>query len=619
MLEGEKDSVRLLNSRLVKCCVKVKGDDIEAVIDTGAGICAVSPRVLERFFQQDSFLWKGPAIVVADQRQIRPTLGVNLSFIFNNREVEVKAVVLNLGEMNLLLGNDALAQMGQIQIDYKTDPPTFTCEKNEESDRDQEMPRKIVNAQTVTVPRFSVMYIGVRGNTQAFGADSVHFLPNDKLMADKGLSVGNAIMKAGCELLPIVNFTPNCQWLQAGTTVGTVEATCSQGTRDSKDAGANANKHSDFNPVIGEQLSTEERERVNDLLGRYRQCFSNSNIDLGQVDIAEHAIDTGNAQPIYQPPYASSFKQRELVQEQVKEMLASGVIEPAAGPWASPIVLVRKNDGTIRFCVDYRQLNKVTVQDVYPLPRIEDALSLLEGSKYFTSLDMKSGFWQIKMRPEDRSKTAFVTADGLFQFKVLPCGLVNSPRTFQRVMDVLLAGLKRYTCLVYIDDIVIFGRNFTEHLLRLETILERVQKAGIKLNLKKCRCLETRLLILGHIVDDQGVRPNPAKIAAVDGYPEPKTVTEIQRFLGICNYYRRFIKDYAKLARPLSDLTKKNRKFLWNSEQRTSFNDLKRALIAEPLLHHPVYDLPMEVHCDASGYGLGAILVQKVNDKDKDD
>jgi hypothetical protein len=292
-------------------------------------------------------------------------------------------------------------------------------------------------------------------------------------------------------------------------------------------------------------------------------------------------------------------------------MLNDDVIEPSTSPWAAPVVLVKKPDGTWRFCVDYRKLNRVTTKDVYPLPRIEDALSRLDGSHYFTILDMQSGYWQVEMNPEDRPKTAFVTADGLYQFKVMPFGLTNAPSTFQRMMDVLLAGLKWNSCLVYLDDIVIFSKTIDEHLVRLEAVLKCLLSANLKLKLTKCKFLATELRVLGYIVSAGGIAPDPAKVAAVQRFPVPISVKQLQSFIGLCSYYRRFIKGFAILARPLTTLTKHDQPFQWGEDEQRSFDALKEKLLTPPILSHPNYQLPFEIHTDASGYGIGAILVQQ--------
>lgn len=298
-------------------------------------------------------------------------------------------------------------------------------------------------------------------------------------------------------------------------------------------------------------------------------------------------------------------------------MLRDGIIEPSKSPFASPVVLVRKPDNSWRFCVDYRKLNLVTTKDVYPLPRIEDALSRLEGSKYFSIMDMQSGYWQVQMSPEDKHKTAFITADGLYQFRVMPFGLTNAPSTFQRMMDVLLAGLKWNICLVYLDDIVIFSETVSEHLVRLEAVLRCLKQANLKLKLSKCSFLFTSLRVLGYVVSGLGLSPEPSKVAAVQAFPIPRTLKQVQSFVGLCSYYRRFVKNFAVIAKPLTNLTKKKQPFLWSDDQQNSFETLKTALITPPILAHPCYDLPMEIHCDACDYGIGAVLVQRQNGEER--
>jgi hypothetical protein len=280
------------------------------------------------------------------------------------------------------------------------------------------------------------------------------------------------------------------------------------------------------------------------------------------------------------------------------------------------VVLVRKKDGEWRFCVDYRRLNAITTKDVYPLPRIDDALSRMEGSRYFTILEMQAGYWQVEVDEQDRVKTAFITADGLFEFKVMPFGLTNAPATFQRMMDVVLAVLKWKICLVYLDDIVVFAPTVTQHLERLESVLQRIGRAGLKLKLSKCSFLEQSLRVLGFIVSREGLSPDPEKISAVRDFPTPRNVKELQSFLGRCSYYRKFVPDFAVLARSLSNLTKKNQRFLWGEEHQRSFEALKTVLTSPPILAHPRYDLPMEIHCDASHYGVGAVLVQQYDGKE---
>ena len=381
-------------------------------------------------------------------------------------------------------------------------------------------------------------------------------------------------------------------------------------------------KMRDFDSRIDKSVQGTDRENLHALLRRYKHCFAGSEYDLGKTNLVEHVIDTGDALPISQPPRRSAFKERALIQEQVNDMLDKGVIEPAQGPWASPVVLVMKKNGKWRFCVDYRRLNAVTKKDVYPLPRIDDALSRLQGATIFSSLDLQAGYWQVPIRPEDREKTAFITPDGLYQFKVMGFGLASAPNTFQRLMDMVLAGVKWSVCMAYMDDMIPYANGHQQHLERLEIVLQRVEQSKMKLNLDKCWFGFRKLKILGHVVSAEGVGPDPEKIKAVQEFPPPpstgsdaKKITHVQSFVGLCSYYRNFIRDFAVRAKPLTELTKKKNPFRWGQEEQESFEDLKKALAEAATLAHLDPDLPMEIHQDACAYGIGAALVQRRGDQ----
>ncbi len=228
-----------------------------------------------------------------------------------------------------------------------------------------------------------------------------------------------------------------------------------------------------------------------------------------------HKIDTGDSRPINAVPYRMSPTEKKRVADEIETMLKNDVIRPSRSPWAAPVVLVTKKDGSIRFCVDYRKINAVTKKDVYPLPRIDDALDAMYESTIFSTLDLASGYWQVEMDPEDREKTAFISEQGLFEFNVMPFGLCNAPATFQRLMDAVLAGLKWTCCLVYLDDIIIFSKTFDEHLEHLAQVLGRIQEAGLMLKTSKCYFARDRIPYLGHIVSAEGIEPDPSKIKAV--------------------------------------------------------------------------------------------------------
>jgi hypothetical protein len=252
----------------------------------------------------------------------------------------------------------------------------------------------------------------------------------------------------------------------------------------------------------------------------------------------------------------------------------------------------------------------VSIKDSYPLPRIDDSLDRLAGAKWFSTLDLQSGYWQVGVAPEDREKTAFITSHGLFQFKVMPFGLTSAPATFERLMDKVLQGLHWETCLVYLDDIIVYATQFSHAVARLDQVFRRLKSAGLKLNPKKCHLFQQRVAYLGHIVSEDGIATDPEKLKAVSEWPTPQTVTQVRSFLGLCSYYRRFIKSFSSIAKPLHILTEKNRVFYWTSEAEVAFQTLKNALITSPILAYPDPHSEFILDTDASNFGIGAVLSQ---------
>ena len=248
------------------------------------------------------------------------------------------------------------------------------------------------------------------------------------------------------------------------------------------------------------EFDDEQVCQIGELLIKYEHVFSKTSAQPGVAFGVAHEIDTGRAKPFNFTPYRNAPKEREQIEVMTKEMLANKVCSPSNSPWASPVVLIPKKDGSTRFCVDYRRLNEITVRDVYPLPRIDDCLTALGGNEYFSLLDLVSGYWQIPMAEKDKAKTAFVTSNGLYEFNVLPFGLTNAPATFQRYMDKVLAGLKWQCLLVYLDDVCVYSKSFERHLLELELTFKRLTQYNLKLKPSKCQLFKREFMYLGHIV-----------------------------------------------------------------------------------------------------------------------
>ena len=297
-------------------------------------------------------------------------------------------------------------------------------------------------------------------------------------------------------------------------------------------------------------------------------------------------------------------------------MLSGGQIEPSDSPWASPVVLVTKKDGSTRFCVDYRRLNSLTVKDAYPLPRIDDSLRLLGNQQWFSTMDLASGYWQVAMSPDAQKKAAFVTNEGLFQFRVMPFGLCNAPATFERLMDRVLCGMRWSRCLVYLDDVISFGKSVPEAIRRLEEVLCRLSDYGLQLKAKKCTFMQTEVGFLGHIVGRSGLACDPDKLSAVRNWHEPTKLKGVRQFIGFVGYYRRFVKDFAKLADPLVSLTRKGAPFLWGQDQQDSFDSLKACLLCAPILGFPTENDRFVLDTDASLFAIGGVLSQIQNEEE---
>jgi len=272
---------------------------------------------------------------------------------------------------------------------------------------------------------------------------------------------------------------------------------------------------------------------------------------MGRTKLVEHTIDTGNHRPIRQGLRRHPLAHLEVNDKQVDEMVRNDIVKPVASSWASNVVLVRKKDGSHRLCVDYRALNSVTHYDTYPLPYTDTCLGSMDGAVCFSTLDLRSGYHNIPIRESDRDKTAFITRRGCFRYKVLPFGCSTAPSVYQRLMDLVLCGLTYFTCLVYLDDIIVYANDFETHLKRVREVFSRLRDANLKLNATKCYLFQIRVDFLGHVLSERGIEVQKEKVAVVRNWPLPRNLSELRSYLGLCSYYRRFVKGFADVAAPL--------------------------------------------------------------------
>ncbi|KAJ0391696.1 hypothetical protein P43SY_010532 [Pythium insidiosum] len=363
-------------------------------------------------------------------------------------------------------------------------------------------------------------------------------------------------------------------------------------------------------------LSEEDRALVLRTLRCFPRIVSAEKVCPPPTDTGVcHVIPTGTAAPISTRRWRHAEQEKVVIDRHVEEMLKAGVIEMGNGPWCFPVVLVKKKDGSVRFCVDYRALNAVTAKDVYPLPRIDETVEALGGATLFSTMDLMAGYWQIPVAPEDRDKTAFATRQGLFRFRRMPFGLSNAPGTFQRLMDCVLRGLSWICCLVYLDDIIVYSRGPVErHLVKLAAVLARLEDAGLTIKLKKCVFAAPKIEYLGHELSEEGVRPTDRLLRAIRDAPVPTDATEVRRFVHLAGYYRRFIPEFGRKAEPLTRLLRKNEAWQWGPEQDGAVGQLKKELTSKPVLRYPDFQRPFVLATDASLVGLGAALMQDHGD-----
>ena len=327
----------------------------------------------------------------------------------------------------------------------------------------------------------------------------------------------------------------------------------------------------------------------------------------------EHQIDfiPGASIP-NRPAYRSNPEEAKELQRQVNELLEKGYVRESMSPCAVPVLLVPKKDRTRRMCVDCRAINNITVKYRHPIPRIDDILDELHGSCVFTKIDLRSGYHQIRMKEGDEWKTGFKTKHGLYEWLVMPFGLTNAPSTFMRLMNHVLRAFLGKFVVVYFDDILIYSRSLEEHVTHLRLVLSVLKEEKLFANLDKCTFCTEKVVFLGFVVSTKGVEMDEEKVKAIQEWPTPTTISQVRSFHGLASFYRRFVRDFSNIAAPLTKVIKKNESFKWGEEQERAFNTLKEKLSSAPLLILPDFSKTFEIECDASGVGIGAVLMQEM-------
>ncbi|GFY15694.1 retrovirus-related Pol polyprotein from transposon opus [Trichonephila clavipes] len=544
---------------------------IRALVDSGASFSVISDKY-RRFLRKVLFAdAKSVMLKVADGNFVRPIGKCVLRVRINNRELPFEFIVLSHCSHDIILGWDFL-EASQAVID---------CGQNElvleDICRDSTAPDawNLYATRDYTLKPHSLTRITVSGY-QTRGDINVVLDGSKHLLFEKNIATPSMVStyRNGKSDVWVTNLQFRNQIIPRGMCIGQAEplneghlCVISDASGCLDDQQETSESRMNCSLMMSPELNDEQRNKLSELLRKFSGLFTKTDKSTAAKTNVKHRIFTGDHAPINQRAYRVSPTERRIIHEEVQKMLDEGIVQPSESPWSSPVVLVRKKDGSWRFCVDYRKLNSVTKKDVYPLPRIDDTLDCLKGAKFFSSMDLRSGYWQIEIDEADREKTAFITPEGLYEFKVMPFGLCNAPATFERMMDNLLRNFKWTMCLCYLDDIIVFSETFEDHLIRLRLVLKCLQEAGLKLNSK--------------------------------------------RSVFCCP------RSFCYLAEPLQSLLKSGVEFHWGPEEVEAFNSLKKALTSDPVLG--MYDerASTEIHTDASGYGIGAVLVQIQNNVEK--
>ena len=589
------------------------------LVDTGSAASLISKNVSDRIGVQESQMREFlTPLSAANGTPLKVYGSVELEFYLEEYVFLQRFIVADLLEVNGNLGMDFLENN---QVDIQISTQTLNISGNKirlEKVSSSGCARIKLAKQTVLPPSSELLIEGyIVGGSPGCSEGLVEPAVS---LGNKGLMCARTVVDSSKAnvCLSVINVSSKPVKLRQNTPLGTLQTfeqiyaveTPKQNT-DKQTTATELPEH--LKPLVekaSDSLTDEQKQSLTDLLIQYGDIFVGPDGKVGRTDIVKHTIDTGDNHPFKLPMRRQPLAQKPIIENELEKMLEQGVIEPSESPWSSPILLVKKKDGSIRFCIDFRKLNSLTRKDAYPLPRIDECLESLGGSKWFSTLDLASGYWQCEVEESDRPKTAFSTHKGLFQFKVMPFGLSNAPACFERLMELVLRGLLWEKCLCYLDDIIVMGKTFVEALDNLKTVFDRFRNANLKLKPKKCVLFQTEVLFLGHKVTADGITTDPSKVESVKTWPQPTSLSELRSFLGLVGYYRRFIPDFSEIAAPLTRLTQKFSKFVWSPQCTESFEKLKELLVSAPILTFPQGDGVFVLDTDASLEGVGAVLSQ---------
>uniref|UniRef100_A0A7I5E5B3 RNA-directed DNA polymerase n=1 Tax=Haemonchus contortus TaxID=6289 RepID=A0A7I5E5B3_HAECO len=614
--------------KLMRRNIRLLGLTAPALIDSGSMVSIIPINLLEKAQEKGYEVDTLPTLTESEVGPVYDASGNEMEIVGavtveaeleGGRRTKLVLHITPLPQDEVLLGMNALEKLGvQISItNGEEDGLRWKSDSNLTANKEAKVIRRTY------VPSRAIAIVEV--DCEGVEAD-------ERILWTRRKDVASGIFKICNQraTIPVHNCNEASIVLKEGETVGEWSTEKWNGKLedtnhlmlDSGDATmTREQKRASMVEQLKENMGNEEMdEELMEVLMENEDAFAVSEKELSRTSLTEMDIDTGDNPPVKLKARPVPLSIRPMLKELLEDLQKRSIIEKSSSPWAFPIVLVEKKDGSLRLCVDYRELNKRIKQDPYPLPTIEAILQSLAGKKFFSTLDLCSGYWQIPLSEKAKEKSAFTTPEGLFQFKVTPFGLSTSPAVFQRLMDNVLHDLLGNEIFCYIDDIIICTETRARHLELLSKVCEKLRKAGLRLKAKKCVLLQTKVAFLGHLIDSEGVHMDPNKVMAVERYPTPTNVKEMRTFLGMASYYRKFCLGFSKHAGILFRLTAAKAKWAWTQEHEEAFKRVKKMICSAPVLAQPDVEAakngkrPFVICTDASTTGLGAVLSQEGED-----
>ncbi len=626
------------NPSLIFIDVLIHGKPLRTMIDTGASRSFITKRALRRI-QYSQVHSRTSIAQLGDGHTTLDILG-EVRLIIQVRDVftPVLALVVHSLNADFILGGDWCKTYGA-RIDYATNQVSIrscygcTCVPYAKQIDHLSLDLKLTHLITIP-PREACT---VQAKSELSSADTVYFQPDLNTQQDKSVVISPSLLQVQnyATYIKIYNPTQYNQTLPRNTLLGRISHTPANVESFSALTPNHASSSFQAASTVINSINTEsqiatssefidtllnhltdpqEKQALSSILQQYGTLFDCSIITQANTRV-QHTINTGDHPPISSRPYPKTIQQRREIQAEIEKMLKNNQIRPSNSPWSSPVIIHKKKDGGIRFLVDYRKLNSVTKKDSFPQPTTEELLQRLGGHCFYSKFDLKSGYFQLPIHEQDKEKTAFITQDGLWEFNVLPQGVMNGPPTFQRTMHNLIGNGRWDYVMVYLDDILIFSRTLEQHMKHLKEILSLLSQAKFQVNPDKCTIAVREINFLSHTINEQGIKPNGDKIKVILDLPPPRTLKEANEFLGKINWYRKFIPNFAQIAAPLYKVTNKTKprrhEFHWGLEQQYAFDQFKHVLTTYPLfLEYPDLSTPFVLTTDASDIGIGGILRQ---------